>query len=258
MAKTTTDVTVVESEEPRGLVTLAENWNEIAEIFRDNVGDTEISPFNLPRVKLAAGGISVFQKTTIDGDETPNTITGVVAHWATWRGYWPEKFSGGGSPPECRSDDGRVGVGSPGGICRNCSLNKFGTAIDERGKPGAGKACKEMKALFLIDNEAPSIPTLILLPPTSGKKWSDFCIGLASRGLQYWKSEVELSLVKAQNSTGIPYSEVVIRRLSNLSPAGIETVKAYREMIAPLTQRVIESDIMNDAYEAADIDELAS
>jgi hypothetical protein len=41
------------------------------------------------------------------------------------------KYTGGNSPPDCGSFDGETGIGDPGGECKRCPLNQFGS--DENG-----------------------------------------------------------------------------------------------------------------------------
>ena len=50
---------------------------------------------------------------------------------------------GGSNPPDCGSFDGITGTGTPGGICKNCPFNQFGSG------EGKSKACKNRRMLYL-------------------------------------------------------------------------------------------------------------
>lgn len=118
-----------------------------------------------------------------------NEVYLIVVYFHRARGYWTEE---GGKAPLCSSMDGRTGTAREGSglewegranSCAGCPFNEFGS--DPKG--GGGKACKEIRRLFVIDVDpktmAPqaSLPAILSLPPTSLKPWDEFVSGLLSR-----------------------------------------------------------------------------
>ena len=98
------------------------------------------------RVKIPAGGALQFE---IPGDDPENpeyekTLRGVIIYNHQAGAYWPEGAEYDDNvAPLCSSVDGKLGIGTPGGACALCELNKFGT-------DGKGKACKNMRHLYIL------------------------------------------------------------------------------------------------------------
>lgn len=240
----TKDVTVPTGAQVPALITLKQDWEELAEVFRENIGvaGTGASPFVLPRLRVPAGGITAWQTSS---GSVIEKVSGIIASKAVWRGYWPGEYKGGKTPPQCVSNDGVIGTGNPGGECAKCRFNQWGTA-EKDGQNTRGKACKDMRAVFFINDEAPAVPTLILLPPTSAVKFDQKMFEFAGKGALYWKFYVELSLNKASNSDGIAYGELEMKELGRISKEDEAVVRSYRELIAPFTDSIIVGDFMAD------------
>ena len=90
------------------------------------------------------------------------TLTGVILFNHASCAYWPEgdEYSD-DVPPLCSSVDGKQGYGEPGGVCEACALSQFGSASN-----GRGKACKNMRVLYLLRSGEVGIDMLI--PFTGG------------------------------------------------------------------------------------------
>lgn len=73
--------------------------------------------------------------------------------------------------PECllvqtNPDMGRVVDTGELRSCTTCPYNRWGSAVDDSGKPGRGKACREKRLLlFLRDGDA--LPIVVAAPPKS-------------------------------------------------------------------------------------------
>ncbi len=95
------------------------------------------------------------------------------------RAYWQTAYQRGqsGSPPDCASDTGQWGSGNPGGECAYCPLNQFGS--DPRGR---GKACREYRELFVMDQED-IFPKLLRVPRTSLVPVTGYLFALAKHKL---------------------------------------------------------------------------
>ena len=118
MARKTTPKSRAMTRKPRGgSVALAEqsefraltiNPDEIAEVILTNVGPDGLSQFDLDRIKMPSGGATQWNVETIRGEESRESIEGIIIAHKTARVYWAEPMekTGGNTPPDCGSDDG--------------------------------------------------------------------------------------------------------------------------------------------------------
>ena len=91
----------------------------ITEVVAANLGGDTISALDLEKIEMqiTSSGKCKFYYETVDGDENPEEICGVIVHAAPTRVRWEESYdeSGGGSPPVCVSMNLIDGHGDPGG-----------------------------------------------------------------------------------------------------------------------------------------------
>ena len=208
---------------------------ELQAIIRENVGPEGISEFDLDRVRVPAGGATVWEVPALDGTDALKELVGVVVFKKNVRAYWStpyEASGGGGQPPDCYSDDGLFGEGDPGGACAECPLAKFGTAEN-----GRAQACRAMQLLFLARPHS-LLPLVVVAPPTSLRNLRKFFLRLANEGRPYWSVVVGLGLQKAQNANGVPYSVIVPRVVSVLDEATTAKFAQIKESLAPALSRV--------------------
>ena len=201
---------------------------DIQELLRENLGGDTLNPNDLDRVKVPAGAGTRWEIPTISGTEAVQTIEGVIVHRASRRAYWPEKFSGANDPPQCFSDDGINGVGTPGGSCADCPLNQFGTA-------GDGKACKETRQLFVLTADS-LIPVVVTIPPASLANVKAYFLRLLRNQLTPLDVVTNISLEKAQSKGGIDYSRVVLTAGGRLDLDATARLKAYAAELEPAFQ----------------------
>lgn len=218
----------------------------LAAAVQENLGGEQISVFDLERVKIPAGGGPSFTVITPDGEEDSlKTITGSIILVEKRKAWWKSRGVD-GSPPTCRSTNYTSGMGpwGEGGkpALRNCELceyNQFETAVKDDGSLGKGKACKDMRLLFFLREGAESmLPSLVILPPTSIKPMQRYSLALAAKGIGLTAALTTLTLQKAANSEGTPYSEcrpTMERRLNDVEKAAL---KIYAEGIRPLFQSI--------------------
>src|SRR5262245_14820000 len=120
---------------------------ELSETIIENLSGTQLSRMDLDTVRIPSGGGTSWTVPGLDGEETVKVLRGVIVHQTVARGYWETSFEDqSGAPPTCYSNDGKVGIGTPGGDCASCKFNQWGT--DRRG--GKGKACRELRLLFIL------------------------------------------------------------------------------------------------------------
>jgi hypothetical protein len=150
----------------------------LTEVIRENLGG-ELSRLDLQTVRVpTAGGLTWAVSDVERGELTEKTLRGLVVYQTVARGYWAETFdsSGGGTPPTCVSNDGKKGLGNPGGSCATCPLNQWGS--DARG--GNGKACREMRLIYML-REDTVLPMVVVMPPTSIRPAREYFTKLPSR-----------------------------------------------------------------------------
>lgn len=206
--------------------------NELAEAIQENLGGERLTIGDLDRVKIPAGGGTIWEVPDMDEVEDTKTLEGVIIYWKPGRVFWAESFEegGGGTPPDCASDDGKCGVGNPGGTCEGCIHNEW-----ESSTKGRGKACKEVRQVFMLRGNS-LLPILVTLPPTSIKPFRVYMRQLLQRGLSYSKVVTRLTLEKTQQKGGgsIVYSVVHASMVGTIPDEQHAAIKAYGESIRPM------------------------
>jgi len=221
--------------------------SDIAQAMSEEMDGLQI---DFDRVKIPTGGGLAFEVPGDDPDspDMEKELVGVIVDHHPVNAYWENKFEGQNNPPDCSSMDGKQGLNPNTGEIRNCKtcpLNQFGSAED-----GRGKACKNMHRVYLL-RSGEMFPVLITLPPTSIKPLSNY---IAKRVLAIGKRTTEvitkISLKKAQNSSGIIYSQVQFSKVEDLDPEVAVQIREFSQGIKAITRQVqIEQD---DSFEPVD------
>ena len=191
------------------------------------------------RIKIPIGGGTVFK---IPGDEpddmdTLKEVNAVILYQHTLNAYYATKYAGGSHPPDCGSFDGVTGRGNPGGLCRNCPYNEFGS-----GENGA-KACKNRRRLYLL-REGDVFPVILSLPTGSLKGFTRYLMRILPKYKSSNAVVTRFTLKKATSGTGVIYSQAqfsVVRALT----------LEERTLIAAMTEQV-KAVSMNVGYDAED------
>jgi len=233
---TTTDLVPFES------FAIATRSEELAGVIRENIGDGgRMTPFDLDRVKVPTGGGKIWSIPSLDGEDDERELSGVIVAWRDARAFWEIPFasSGGGTPPDCSSQDsitgfGMYGVGSdlhPDGKCASCPMAQWGSKVNEKGEETKGQACKQMRVLFLLRPEA-LLPVALFAPPTSVSKLRKYFMRLSTQGLPYYGVVTGLSLGEAASNDGIAYSQVEPRMINRLTDENRDAVRAYADSLS--------------------------
>ena len=178
------------------------------------------------RIKIPAGGGTMFELPGENADETNavKEFSAVILYHHPMYTFYSSKYNGSNNPPDCVSIDGVTGVGMPGGMCINCTNNKFGS-----GENGS-KACKNKHQMYLLrENEI--FPVILSLPTSSNKEFSRYIKRLLSTGKKSSDVVTKFSLKKAVNKTGISYSQVQFVMERALTPDENELVNKMAEQI---------------------------
>ena len=176
------------------------------------------------RVKIPGGGVPQFE---MPGEDPAHPVyeqrlEGIIVYSHLTNAYWPE-----GSeyeddvPPLCQSTDAKLGYGTPGGACAACALNAFGSVSN-----GRGKACKNMRSLYLL-RSGDMMPLILNLPPTSLKPYNDFVnAAFLYRRRPVYASVVEITL-KRTSSNGFDYSVAVFSKVRDFEGEELANVTQY-------------------------------
>lgn len=190
---------------------------------------------SFPRVKIPAGGVLQFEMPGDDPEhpEYADKLTGVLLFHHATNGYWPHAMDDEDKNPICSSVDGKMGIGEPGGACVSCELNAFGTADD-----GKGKACKNMRSLYLLQS-GELMPIELKLPPTSLKGFQDFMsAAFLTRGRASYGSVIEIGLKRMNN--GNPYSVATFRKMYDFTGEELAQIKAFAISFRKQAQAMLE------------------
>lgn len=181
---------------------------------------------SFPRVKIPAGGALMFELPS-DDPENPDyvkNLEGVILFNHPNNAYWPEGSEYDDSAtPLCSSVDAKQGIGEPGGSCVSCALNQFGSAAE-----GAGKACKNMRVLYLL-RSGEFMPLQVTLPPTSLKPFREFMNqSFMLRRRATYGSVVQIGLKKMSNGKD-DYSVATFRRLYDFSGEELAQIRQFAD-----------------------------
>lgn len=220
----------------------------LAELIEDNLQGAQLTPFSLDRIKVPSGGSTMWLVPDLDeGEKAEKLITGIVIYNQFSRAYWPVKYGQGDSgPPACSSLDNTIGVGTPGGECKSCPFNQWGSAVDQSGNPTRGKACQERRFLFMLRPDS-LLPVVIQTPTTSMSGFNSFVLRLISdNGTPLHHVILDLGLTK-RDVGGYPVATITPTLNSRLSPEDVERVEEVRKGLMPVFQSAArQTDFLND------------
>ena len=184
------------------------------------------------RIKIPSAGSTVFETPSEDGEsDSVKEFSAVILYHHPLYCYYASKYTGGNNPPDCGSFDGVTGTGIPGGKCKQCPLNQFGT-----GENGS-KACKNRRRAYVL-REGEVFPLLLSLPTGSLKEFTKYLKRLLSKGRKSNAYVTRFSLKKANSSGGVTYSQAQFAIDRPLSPEEYAQVEKLSEQIRAYSQNV--------------------
>lgn len=211
--------------------------------------DMEGLQLSFRRVKIPSGGQLQFELPTEDPDnpDYAKYLEGVIVYSHNSNAYWPtgEDYDE-NTPPACQSTDGKLGYGSPGGLCADCVYNRFGS--DPKGT-GKGKACKNMRMVYLLQS-GELMPIQLSLAPTSLRPYTDFVnAAFLSRRRGVCGGLVRIGLKKKNNGKD-DYSVATFQKVRDFTGEELARVRAYSESFKEQIKMVLEQRAENIEAEA--------
>ena len=220
------------------------NVDNPSEVIEANLGTEQLKPYDLDFVKVPTGGGTSWTVPGIEGDETTKEIVGVIVYKKDIRAYWPNMGLNG--PPQCSSLDCIIGIGDPGGPCKECPYSKFGSAVNDRGEAGRGQACKMSRLLFVLRPED-MLPIIVRVPPSSLEAIKKYMMRLTSKNIKYCGVMTRLSLDVEKNADGIKYAKIVPTVAGKLGVEEADKFFTYGQSM----RSVFDSVRVKDVEEAA-------
>jgi hypothetical protein len=197
----------------------------LSEIVQANLGDGGASRFDLDRVQIPAAGGTMWMIPTLEGPKAQATLEGIIIDSRQSRAYWEKSLEeSGGAEPDCKSDDGKMGVGMPGGSCADCTMAQWGS--DPKG--GSGQACK-LKQSLLIVPKGSVLPILLDLPVSSIKEWRKFALRLINARRSFWSVTVTIGLKTMDKPVKHSVAQFAVGEM--LSEEDTAKTKAYAESL---------------------------
>ena len=190
------------------------------------------------RIKMPSGDTTLFQIPSENPEEPEfeKEFSAVILYHHPIRAYFKEKYTGASNPPDCGSLDGATGYGNPGGDCRSCPFNEFGTWEND------AKACKERQRLYLL-REGELFPTMLSLPTGSLKELARYLMRLLSKGNKSYEVVTRFSLVKATNKGGIAYAKAAFRMERKLTSEELPLIAKLSDQIKMLSGKIGFEDV---------------
>lgn len=206
--------------------------------IREELSDMDRVPYG--RIKIAAGGVNIFQVFEPGEEEAvpAQTIEGVIMLSHKSNGLWSKPFGSGDSKvPDCSSVDGVYGtVTETDEIveCASCPCNAFGSA---KGGEGRGKACKNMRRLYIM-RRGDIFPMVLTLPPTALSAYDSYRTKVMLGRKKMANVMTRISLKSAQNKDGVAYSTPIFEAVGVLDGVEAAAMRAYSEALNSSAQRV--------------------
>lgn len=215
-------------------------------------GINGVSIFDLEKVKFPSREEIEWSVPDINeksGYRRVEEIEGVIVNFKDTRSYWTSDYdTNPDQPPDCHSDDCRVGQievdakwpdnntefsGPPTGNCNTCQYAKY-----ESDPKGVGQACKKMRNLFVVLPDK-MLPVILSVGPGSFRDTEKFFYKLMSAATVPSSVIVGLSLFTSSSKTGVKYPKLKLRIIERLSTEMVEKISAYREAI---TQNITDNN----------------
>lgn len=234
MASKMNQLAVIDSTD---LLPIVPTSDDLAAIQQE-LSDMDRIPYG--RIKIAAGGVNIFQVFEPGEEEAApaQSVEGVILLSHKSNGLWLRAFGSGDSKaPDCSSVDGLTGVRAESGECvecASCPYNEFGSARDGEGR---GKACKNMRRLYVM-RRGDIFPMVLTLPPSALSAYDNYRTKVMLGRKKLSGVMTRITLKSASNKDGVSYSTPIFEAVGVLSGAEAEAVKSYADALNTSAQRV--------------------
>lgn len=187
----------------------------------------------MTRVSVPAAGGRYFMFSDDAAGEMPpvNSFEGVILDAHFINAYWPHGYGeGGDKAPACMSTDGISGYDQDGMeyVCKTCARNRMGSKDG-----GRGKACRNMVQLMVLIEGEP-LPVVLRVPTMSVQNYVRYVAGvLTPRNFKPNEVSTKFSLLKATNSNGVDYAQVMFTCTGRINE---DEIKVLRSAVTPMLE----------------------
>lgn len=214
----------------RGSFDVTESLGLLQEMH-DNYGDLS---FKFNKISFPSAGVPAFALDSDEGDpEFTKELIGIILFTRPYNCYYPDAYNGENNAPQCASYDDKVGHGSPGGDCKTCPLNKFGTG----GIDGNGKACRNKRLVYFL-REGELFPDMIEIPPTSRNRINDYITNSFLHRKPVEKAVTKIELKVSDKKTRAEFS-----RVRMLTPEEQQSVAMMAKLAKEYDEAMIASNM---------------
>ena len=248
MAKNTTALAVIEE---RKMQCISQEGEEQIRGILESLADVDnLARRLMGRIKIGSGGMLAFSvmEPGAERPEVTDTLECVIIMSHKCNAYWarPLDQNDGNKLPDCASANGETGIRSATGevhACKTCPLNQY----DSDPKGGAGKACKNMRRLYVL-REQDLFPMILALPPTALKAYDDYRVAQSVKFNRVEGLLTRITLMPRTSAGGTEYGVPIFEAAAKLTPADTARMRAYAAEISGAAQR---NDITVDDYSTA-------
>lgn len=225
--------------EEMNFLPITQGIEKTRELVVANMGNDAMNAFDLDRAMNPSGKGTKFTIPGLDDeDEMVSELQGVIVHHQSVRAYWEDEYKGGGSPPDCTSNDTIYGQGNPGGKCKDCPFAQFGSG------PNNSQACKLVKRIFLL-REGELLPTLVTMSPVNYSAAKTYFLRLLSKKqLAFNHVVTKITLESDRSNSGFDYAKAKMAMVAELPPEMKDQMEQLSDMLKPFLADipVVEAD----------------
>lgn len=217
--------------------------------IKENLGSIDLTPNDFERIKFPSAGSQFWEVMNLAGESEPvKSIEGIILMHKNTRVYWSDEYNGQKTPPDCSSENGVFGRGTPGGTCATCPYSQW----ESDPKGGGGQACKAVGIQFVLRPDE-VLPIVVPVPPTSIVGMKKFMLKLVSKKLKFYHAIISFGLEQAQNKGGIKYSKINPKVVAVLPPEAQLQIEGYQKQFALAFNKITATQ--EDASSAVDVEE---
>ncbi len=197
------------------------------------------------RAKIVPDGVNLFKIEAGSRSITVNKLEGIVLYSHAANAWFSTNESE-NKPPICSSMDGVTGIVNGTGECKDCSSCKYNMFGSDG---GSGKACKNMRRIYLACEGVP-VPVMLTLPPTSLELWKYYAtMDVASIGFSLNEIVTSFELEKVKSNSGKNYSIIVLKIVGSVDKGTAEFTKLLGDSLAAHNKPMLESADYNTVRE---------
>jgi hypothetical protein len=192
---------------------------------KDNMESVE--NFKLPRAKSTSTGFEL-----IEGEQPIMEIEGVIIHTKKTNVYYSKPYNPAElTAPDCFSLDGfepdksiTIPVSTK---CKGCPMAEFGSNSMK-----SGKACRNLKPMYLLLSDESIMPRQLTVAPTSLKAANQYLMDLTERGISYRKIKTKITCYK-ENARDT-YCKLKFAMGAKLNEQQVQDVEFLRNQWLPI------------------------